>query len=410
MRALLLTALLLTACKLDVKVVGEPGTEPPPPIDRDDPLAVPIELPPVVGNGDTMWGLTLGGDGSDAARAIAIDARGASHVAGTIGEMAQIEDIVIDATDDAFVLVLDADGVPQWASPIGGDGTHVASSVTVSAGSTWVAGWFDGDLGGQASIGMDAFVVRFDENGIMTAAMPLALPGEQQIVAMDAADDDVIVAGNSSEASLPGCDAGGFIARINVGWCHSVAGTTLTDIAVADSAVHVVGYSGADAYHAELTIDGVLVDEQTIVNQRALAVAARAGEVVVGGSMGGDAYIMRDGEVTQLGGDGDQRVTALAIDQDGFVLAMGAFNGPTELDETLESAGEDDVFVVKLDATGTAQWSHRYGRNTEDRPGGIAVDSDGHTLIAGGFADGIQLGDTVHSTDGDDAFVAKLDR
>ncbi|MBA2611440.1 MAG: SBBP repeat-containing protein [Bacteroidetes bacterium] len=109
---------------------------------------------------------------------------------------------------------------------------------------------------------------------------------------------------------------------------------------------------------------------------------------------------------------------SLAVDAGGNVYTTGSFQGtvdfdPSALTTTLSSAGNEDVFITKLDATGNLVWAKSMGGTTSDFGRSIAVDASG--VYTTGFFDGTSDLDpgaaTVNLTSAGlyDIFISKLD-
>ncbi|WP_104985950.1 hypothetical protein [Sorangium cellulosum] len=113
---------------------------------------------------------------------------------------------------------------------------------------------------------------------------------------------------------------------------------------------------------------------------------------------------------TQLGGAGDDHVSAVAIDADGSPVIAGHFEGTTQLGgEPLVSAGGADAFVAKLDGAGAPVWIARLGGEGDQRATSVAYDAAGDVLLAGRFEGEMELdGVPLASAGGADAFVARL--
>jgi hypothetical protein len=85
------------------------------------------------------------------------------------------------------------------------------------------------------------------------------------------------------------------------------------------------------------------------------------------------------------------------------------FGPPTQ---PLVSAGNSDVFLAKLDAAGAPLWSHRFGDAAVQNLIGkaLAVDAAGNAVLAGAFQGSIDFGaGSIPSAGIDDAFLAKFD-
>jgi hypothetical protein len=57
----------------------------------------------------------------------------------------------------------------------------------------------------------------------------------------------------------------------------------------------------------------------------------------------------------------------------------------------LTSAGEADIYVVKLTSAGNFSWAESFGGTGYDQGRGIAVDSTGKVHIAGAFEDSVDF-------------------
>jgi hypothetical protein len=108
-------------------------------------------------------------------------------------------------------------------------------------------------------------------------------------------------------------------------------------------------------------------------------------------------------------GDGDrQLVSGIAATSAGALVATGTFRGTLDFGVGPLTAAGDDVFLVKLDATGAHVWSGAYGGAGDQLGAGVATNASG-VYIVGTFSETIELAD-VHRSDGNaDVFVAKLD-
>jgi hypothetical protein len=95
----------------------------------------------------------------------------------------------------------------------------------------------------------------------------------------------------------------------------------------------------------------------------------------------------------------------VAVDSGSNVLVTGYFSGPVDFGGgSLASAGDHDIFVVKLATDGSLLWSKRFGGPDRDQGQGLAVtptgDSFGETMDFGGGP--------LTSAGSSDVFVLKL--
>ncbi|MBA2611065.1 MAG: SBBP repeat-containing protein [Bacteroidetes bacterium] len=89
---------------------------------------------------------------------------------------------------------------------------------------------------------------------------------------------------------------------------------------------------------------------------------------------------------------GTQNDNALGVDVDagGNIYATGFFQGTPDFDPAiavynLTSFGSNDIFVLKLTATGNFVWAQQLGGASQDAAYGITVDGVGNSYLAGTF-------------------------
>jgi len=112
---------------------------------------------------------------------------------------------------------------------------------------------------------------------------------------------------------------------------------------------------------------------------------------------------------TRGGGTGNETVSGLTLDASSNAYVTGQFTGQTAFGTTaLVSAGQEDLFTARLDASGTWRWATRAGSAGRDWSGNLGVDAQGYAYTIGQFdAAGGQVGPTVLPAPG--FFVARLE-
>ncbi len=113
----------------------------------------------------------------------------------------------------------------------------------------------------------------------------------------------------------------------------------------------------------------------------------------------------------RFGSSGVDEGVDIAVDATGNTVAFGEFRGTLVLGGTaLVSAGERDLVVTKLDADGNYLWSRRFGSTASERAGGLAVDTDGAIYVTGAFQSAVDFGGGALLPAGqDDIYLVKLD-
>jgi hypothetical protein len=104
-------------------------------------------------------------------------------------------------------------------------------------------------------------------------------------------------------------------------------------------------------------------------------------------------------------------IPRLAVDPSGAVVVAGTYHGRIELDAgTLLSAGEDDVFALKLDASGAPVFLRGFGDAGSQQLGGVAVDAQGGIALAMSSLGNVDLGaGPIEGHGGYDVALVKLD-
>jgi hypothetical protein len=395
-------------------------------------------------SGDELWTRQFGSVsfGTDQALAIAADTTGV-YVAGTVAFSLPGQTSADSA--NAFVRKYDPDGVEIWTRQFTSGGQDQALGIAVNAAGVFVVGAVGGALPGQTSAGdSDAFVRRYDFNGLALGTHQFGSPGADRALAVASGPSAVHVAGVVT-GTLPGQQAEGlpdaFLRTLDPAtntelWTRQFGTVSpQRDIArgvAVHGDVYVAGSYGlvwpphataSGAFLRAYSDSGMLHWSRTIteglgVAQGAFAVAAdESGVYVVGtvaGSLDGastagsaDAFVRkydRTGHVlwTHLigGASGSDFGRGVAVDDSGVyvvgsILPIGA--GPP--------AVLSEAFVHKYSADGTLLWTRQFGTSGADAA--LAVSSNGIGVYVAGSVGTVLPGQS--SAGGTDAFVRALD-
>lgn len=111
-----------------------------------------------------------------------------------------------------------------------------------------------------------------------------------------------------------------------------------------------------------------------------------------------------------FGGGGQAQGSGIAVDNGGDIVVTGQYSRDIEIGGTrYQSQGNEDVFVVKLDAEGKPLWSHSFGGKGHDYGGSAAVDAKGNVYLTGFFTGAIDFGGGPMRAKGvHDIFLVKL--
>ena len=140
---------------------------------------------------------------------------------------------------------------------------------------------------------------------------------------------------------------------------------------------------------------------------------------------GSDIFIQKLNEfgnlvwARKMGGTNQDHALAMDVDEFGNVLITGKFQGTADFDPGQDSSkltvnGGDDIYVLKLNATGDFDWVQQMGGTGVDRGRCITADHLGNVYTSGYFSDTVDINpgqdSLIFISEGDrDIFIQKLD-
>lgn len=388
------------------------------------------------------YGTFVGGERTDWANAVAVDATGAAYVTGTTNTASfpttPGSDTTFGGGYDVFVSKFRPDGSGLvYSTFVGGSQYEEAFAITLDgAGAAYLTGWtsspnfpttssaFDRTLNGSA----DTFVAKLTPSGT-SLAYGTYLGGQGQdsarglwgsFVAVDSGGAAYVV-GKTDSPDYP-VTSGAFDTTYN-GGTYDVFASKLSPNGGALVYSTFIGSSGSD----EATT--VAVDSQGAAyvagrtDSPQYPTTASAFDRTHNG--GWDGFVTKLsptgaalGYSTFLGSGATDRIYAIAVDSGGAAYVSGVtFQGsfPTTAgayDPTFN--GERDVFVTKLNAVGSGLvYSTFLGGSAHDATWGMAIDSAGAVYLVGltfsaNFPTTANAFDRSYNAGWDDAFYAKL--
>lgn len=340
-------------------------------------------------NGNFIWAKSMGGVNTSATEhdrgwCIAVDNSGNVYTTGDFDGTADFDpgpgvyNLTSAGATDIFISKLDANGNFVWAKQIGGGSTSTANdygrSVVVDvSGNVYVTGWFN-------------YTVDFDPG-----------PGVNNLVSSGAPDIFVLK-----------LDANG-----NFMWVKQMGGVSSDygeSIAIdADGNVYTTGRFLLQGTNPADFDPGPGVYNLTSTGSHDIFVSKldNNGNFVWAKNMGG------------TGNDYADYGRSIAVDAVGNVYTSGRFQNTADFDPgpgvyNLTSAGQDDIFVSKLDANGNFLCAASMGGAGTDKAYSLALDGNGNSYITGYF-NGIADFDpgvgtyNLTSFGGTEIFVTKLE-
>ncbi|TAE50179.1 MAG: T9SS C-terminal target domain-containing protein [Bacteroidetes bacterium] len=389
------------------------------------------------------WARTYSDLSSDMGNSIAVDPSGNIYTVGYFESTADFDPgagssyLTSKGGRDVFIQKMDATGNLIWAKSIGGtsgdDGLSIAvdpSGNLLITGSFFFTVDFDPGAGSSnltatgSSGGSDIFVLKIDANGNFIWARAFGGTGfdNGNAIATDASGNVYTTGGFRGSADfdpgagtflLTGVGTGSdiFVQKLDASgnflWARSFGGTSFdSGTALAVDASGNVCTTG----NFQGTVD--------------LDPGAGTSTHTASGTFGNLFVQKMDASgnflwAKSIGGSGDDGSSSISLDGSGNVYISGAFQETVDFDtgagtSNLTSAGNYDVFVQKMDASGNFLWARAFGGAINDRGSSLAADASGNVYITGIFQETVDFDpgtgtSNLTSNGRHDIFVQKLD-
>lgn len=399
-------------------------------------------------NGIFAWGRGIGGNESDASSDVALSSSNRLVIAGSFTGTAdfnprrtQVNRRTSGGGTDAFFVTL-TQGTPDlgFALGVGADEDDVAHGMIAdSAGNVYVTGAFrntvDFNPRGPARVERssssfdlpDVFVAKYSPVGSLIwvqtlggtgfdAGFDVATDGESFVYVTGRFEDVAFINENAQVRVNSAGDSDIFVWKLGAAgetiWAHSMGGPE-----------EDVGYSIAVDSNGNVCTTGIFRGVADFAPGDAanitVELTSAGGEDAFVSKLYSDGYYAWAG---RIGGSNHDYGQSIAVDSFGNMYLAGSFRRTADFNpglstHELTSAGQDDIFIVKLSNTGEFNWARRVGSTGVDLANGLALDSSGNIYTTGTFQDRVDFNPdpdpntTVHLTSVGgtyDAFVLKL--
>ncbi len=332
-------------------------------------------------DGTAIWASTMGnGTEWDFGHTVCVDNTGNVYVAGEFEGTANFggTDITASNGTDAFIAKFNTDGVFQWVNQISGYGYETILSINTDANSLFVAGRFDTQMVvGTETIdvdaGYDGFYAKYDFDGTFESVRHIAGAGDEFVKNIDIdASGNIALTGNfNTEIDFSGTTAS----------ANSQSG-------------FVVYYDNTNTYQWHKIIESATKNNHTQ-------------------NIGTNKYPNTPNS-KDVKAETDITSNKITFDSEGNVYATGGYIGIVDfgLGNEHDASSFTDIFLVKYNNSGTTQFvetSTSSGNSFGDFGNGLAISNDDCIYIAGQFRGSIDfLGTTlVCPADAENFFIAK---
>lgn len=325
-------------------------------------------------SGNFLWAGRMGGVADDNGNSIAVDGSGNMYITGMFSTLADFDPgpgtfsmPTPGGSYDAFIVKLNAAGALVWAKQMGGTGSDEGFGVFLDlSGDVYTTGKFqntgDFDPGiGTANLtsagSSDVFVQKLTSAGIFAWAKSMggAASDQGQKLFID-----------------------GFGNVFLTGWFQAIA-----DFDPGITTANLTSSGLEDIFVAKLDASGNYVWAR------------------------------------QLGGPGTDKGLTIDLDAGGNVYTSGSFSGIADMDpglttSNLISNGLEDIFISKLNSTGTFVWATQAGGTLNDKGSSVYADAS-NVYLVGEFSGTVDFDpgtgtSNLNSSAGGSAFILKLNQ
>ncbi|MEI6523780.1 MAG: SBBP repeat-containing protein [Bacteroidota bacterium] len=355
-------------------------------------------------DGTVLWAKSEGGSNNDNAKSICTDTNGNFYIAGnfssdtlTFGTISLVNSFISFNSPNVFIVKYDPNGNVLWAKSAGGTEVDQCNSITADvSGNVYITGYFESDT---ITFGASSF----------TNANFIGFPSDV-FIAKYSTDGDVIWAKAAGSTSFDMGQSVSTDASGNV-YVTGYYGDSIT------FGTNVLTNSGvSDVFLVKYNPDGTELWAKSLVGAGAdncyCASTDLNGNVFITGTFNGS--MLSFGSIT-LNSSGNNNIFLAKIDSDGIVLwAKSAGNqdylrsysistdpegniylsgnlpiGITTFDTTTltnPNETEYDIFIIKFSSLGTILWANSSGGNRSDGASGVCTDLNGNVYLTGSFS------------------------
>lgn len=385
--------------------------------------------------GALIWAKQFMGLGAVQGTAIIVDNSGNVYAGGAFEGTADFDpanavayNLTSNGADDAFVVKLDTDGNFVWANSFGGTSYDAVSKLALDqsgnlvVGGSFVGSNVDFDPSGAVNTlssngSADIYILKLNSAGNYITAFNLGSFSSEYIsgLAIDASNNMIIT--------------GTFSQTVN----FNPSGTSVLLTSNGSDDVFICKYDFQDLLLWVKQIGGI--EQELSVG----LTISPTGNIYIAGQFYGDCDIDPGASVTNfsptpgygnsyvlcldlsgnyvwarnIGGTHFTEAMCLDIDANENVYLSGKFRGTVTLDANYGTIGQRDVFVYKLNETGSNEYAFTLGSAMDDYAGSIHVDNSGNLYTAGYFQQTIDfdpgVGVTNLTANGlSDIFIQKM--
>ncbi len=370
--------------------------------------------------GNLIWANKYGDSQSQFGKSVTVDDQGNIYLMGNFRGEIQIGTKLITAQgNDIFIMKLDENGKTTWLKQFQVPASGYTSKIVVDKnGNVITTGFILGTIinfggGIQSAAGIyNGFAAKLDGSGNLVWGKVYGLSGISYMLAgdIDPADNSIFLTGEFKgntdlgngplNSSNGGQNTDAFILKLDANGDYQWSKT----FGNSSSGNKVEGIDIAIDSTQKIILTGNLKGA-TNFGKGPLTSAESSDDVFV-------AQFDTNGNALWSKNFGDaleQTASSLVTTSSGDILLTGNFAGSIDFGNgPLASVGATDLFVTKLNNSGSSLWSTSAGGSADQYARDIAIDSGNHPILVGEFDGVLNFGGEDLTALGTDGFLVKL--
>ena len=355
---------------------------------------------------------TIGGTNHDAANSIIQTSDGGFAIAGYTFSFAA-------GYEDMYIIKCTGSGTIQWTKTIGSSEVDIARSIIQTTDGGYAIA---GDIYNYSTTSADWFIVKIDAGGTIQWVRTINRAAYDYACSIvQTADGGYAIAGVSATGGVFSGDM--YIVKLNSAgtyqWSKTYGGShdevAYSIIQTADGGLAFVGYSNSfgpyNVFNIIKTDSSGNIQWNKLIGETGTGShiysiiqtsdggLALAGEFTPTGTGNYDMYVVKlnnSGSIQwtrTVGGTGYDMANSIIQTTDGGYVLGGYTNS--------YGAGNNDMYIVKLNSSGTLQWSKTVGGTGDEQAQSVVKSTDGG-FVAAGYTGSFGTG-------GKDIFIVKFD-
>jgi hypothetical protein len=354
------------------------------------------------------WQNTIGGSDDDELWAIQQTADGGYILGGaSFSNISGDKTEDCNGIWDYWIVKTDASGNIQWQNTIGGSNVDVFSSLQQTADGGYILGGYSySNISGdktENSMGQnDYWMVKTDSSGNIQWQNTIGGSQSDVLHSLQQTKDGGYILGGWSDSNISGDKTENCVAYYFDYWIIK------TDSSGNIQWQNTIGGNDFDMlYSIHQTVDGGYIlgggSNSNISGDKTENCLGDGDYWIVKTDSSGNIEWQNT-----IGGNSIDQLSSVQQTADGGYILAGLSISNISGDKTENSIGDFDYWIIKTDSSGNIQWQRTIGGNDFDDPSSVQQTVDGGYIVGGKSRSNISGDKTENSFGGDDLWIVKI--